>query len=361
MPDALGEAYRDRGGIGKARGLIQDLAPDRSLKFMHVCGTHEQAVARFGLRTLLPETLEIIPGPGCPVCVTPSHEIEEAIHLTKEGVMVITYGDMMEVPTSEGSLSDAKTDGGEIRLVYGVGDAVQYAREHPEKEVVFFSVGFETTVPSVAHEILKGPPENFTLLASHRLIPPMMELLLGIGDLEIDGWIAPGHVATVIGAEPFELFPKFYRMPTVIAGFEPLDILVALGMLLRQIREEKPRLDNEYARSVRREGNPVAKRAIEEVFEVTRGLWRGVGWVPSSALRLRKEFSRYDARERYGVRVEPKKEILHESCHLVIGGKLRAHECRLFSEGCTPGTPKGPLMVSREGACHIAYRHGALG
>jgi hydrogenase expression/formation protein HypD len=345
--------------IKRANALIQRLNPKHGLKFMHVCGTHEQAITRFGLRTLIPKNVEIIPGPGCPVCVTPSNEIEEAITLAKEGITVMTYGDMMRVPSSEGSLFDTKTDGGEIKIVYGISDAIRYAREHLGEEVVFFSVGFETTVPSVASEVLRGLPDNFTLLTSHRLIPPMMELLLGIGDLAIDGWISPGHVATIIGTEPFELFPRQYRMPTVIAGFEPLDILMALAMLLRQVRDGEPRLDNEYGRSVRRDGNPKAIKVMEEVFEVTSGFWRGVGMVPFSALRLRDEYSNYDARERHGIEIKPKRDILHESCHLVINGKLRAVDCKLFGE-CTPENPKGPLMVSREGACNIAYRYGSM-
>lgn len=292
--------------------------------------------------------------------MTPSNEIEEAISLAQRGVTVMTYGDMMMVPSSEGSLSDTKTEGSEIRIVYSIGNAIGYAKKHPDEEVVFFSVGFETTVPSVAHEILKGIPENFSLLISHRLIPPMMELLLGIGDLSIEGWICPGHVATVIGAKPFELFPEYYHMPTAIAGFEPLDILMALAMLLRQVHDGKPRLDNEYGRSVKREGNPKAIKVMEEVFEVTSGFWRGVGMVPFSALRLRDGYSHYDARVRHDIEIKPKRDILQESCHLVINGKLRAEECKLFSEKCTPESPMGPLMVSREGACNIAYRYGSV-
>lgn len=360
LPATLGEAYRDKAMMAKAEALIHRLAPSKNLKFMHVCGTHEQAITRFGLRSLIPKNIEIIPGPGCPVCVTPSHEIEEAIVLARNGVTVTTYGDMLRVPSSDGSLSDSKADGGGIKIVYGVGDAVKYAKEHKDEDVVFFSVGFETTVPSVAHEILKGPPDNFSILVSHRLIPPMMELLLGIGDLAIEGWICPGHVATIIGSEPFELFPNQYRMPTVIAGFEPLDILMALAMILKQVRDGSPRLDNEYGRSVKREGNPKAKKEMEAVFEVASGYWRGVGNVPFSALKVREEYSEYDARKRHSIGIKPKKDILHENCHLVINGKLRAEECRLFSNGCNPENPKGPLMVSHEGACNIAYRYGKL-
>jgi hydrogenase expression/formation protein HypD len=327
---------------------------------MHVCGTHEQAITRFGLRTLIPENIEVIPGPGCPVCVTPAEEIEEAISLAKDGVSVLTYGDMFRIPGTGGSLAGEKARGGDIRVFYSVKDAVDFAAKNPGKDVVFFSVGFETTAPSVAAEVLSGPPPNFSLLISHRLIPPMMELLLGIGDMHIDGWICPGHVATVIGSKPFEIFPKVYRMPTVISGFEPIDVLMSLIMLLRQIQSNQPRVDNEYSRSVRPEGNIRARKLIEEVFEVVSGEWRGIGRVPHSAYKLRKEFREYDARDKYGVKVEPKKDILMESCHLVINGKLKPGECPLFSKTCTPQSPRGPTMVSTEGACNIYYKYGTL-
>lgn len=340
--------------------MLRKLAPEYKLKFMHVCGTHEQAITRFGLRTLIPENIEVIPGPGCPVCVTPAEEIEEAILLAKQGVSVLTFGDMFRIPGADGTLAGEKAQGGDIRIVYSIKDAVEYAHSHPEKDVVFFSVGFETTAPSVAAEVLNGPPENFSLLVSHRLIPPMMELLLGIGDMRIDGWICPGHVATVIGTEPFELFPRVYNMPTVISGFEPIDILMSLIMLMTQVQSKKPRVDNEYSRSVKPKGNPRAKKLLEEAFDIVGGQWRGIGKVPFSAYKLKKEFKEYDAREKYGIKIESKKDILMESCHLVINGKLKPQECPLFSKTCTPQTPKGPTMVSTEGACNIYYKYGAL-
>jgi hydrogenase expression/formation protein HypD len=351
--------FRDREMAHRAAALIRRLAPESGLKFMHVCGTHEQVITRFGLRALLPKNVEIIPGPGCPVCVTPAKEIEEAISLAEKST-VLTFGDMFRIPGATSSLAATKAKGGDVRVVYSVKDAVDFAKENPGKEVVFFSVGFETTVPTVASEILNKPPENFSLLVSHRLIPPMMELLLGIGDVHIDGWLCPGHVATIIGAEPFRLFPTAYGMPTVISGFEPLDVLMSLVMLLKQVKEGKPRLDNEYSRSVREKGNPRAKKMMEEVFEVTSGYWRGIGRVPSSALKLREEFAEYDARKKFGVKVEEEKDILLESCHLVINGKLRPEECPLFSKACTPATPRGPTMVSSEGACNILYKYGGL-
>lgn len=354
------DMFRDKELARKAGKAIEKLAPEGKIKFMHVCGTHEQTITRYGLRTLIPKNIEIIPGPGCPVCVTPAEEIEEAILLAKKGMTVMTFGDMFRIPGFGSSLANAKAQGGDIMVIYGVKDAVDFARANPGREVVFFSVGFETTVPSVAAEVLNGPPENFSLLVSHRLIPPMMELLLGIGDMRIDGWICPGHVATIIGVEPFSLFPRVYGMPSVISGFEPIDVLMSLIMLLRQVREKKPRLDNEYSRSVNEEGNTRAKNLMDEVFEVTSGHWRGIGRVPHSALKLRAEFAEYDARKRYRVKVENKKDILMESCHLVINGKLKPDECPLFSKICTPQTPRGPTMVSSEGACNIFYKYGAL-
>lgn len=344
----------------KATSLVRKLALGHQLKFMHVCGTHEQAIAKAGLRSLLPENLEVIPGPGCPVCVTPANEIEEAISLAQRGATLMTYGDMFPVPGVESSLASAKAKGSDVRIVYGIHDAVEFARGNPEKEVVFFSVGFETTVPSIASEILNSPPENFSLLVSHRLIPPMMELLLGIGDLRIDGWICPGHVASVIGAEPFEIFPRNYRMPTVISGFEPLDILMSLIMLLKQVKEGKPCVDNEYSRSVKYEGNTKAMQLMEQVFEVTSGYWRGIGRVPFSALKLRSEFSHYDARKKFNIKIDEKKDLIMESCHLVINGKLKPQECPLFAKTCTPQTPRGPTMVSAEGTCNIYYKYGTL-
>ncbi len=354
------EMFRNKEMAMKARAFIHKLAPSYHLKFMHVCGTHEQVITKYGLRALLPETVEVIPGPGCPVCVTPASEIEEAIAIAKQGVTLLTFGDMFRIPGFTSSLAETKARGGDIRVVYSVRDAVELARASPDVEVVFFSVGFETTVPSIASEILNSPPENFSLLVSHRLIPPMMELLLGLGDIHIDGWICPGHVATIIGEEPFRLFPATYTMPTVISGFEPLDVLMSMVMLLKQVREGKPRLDNEYSRSVKRNGNPKARRIMDEVFEVTGGNWRGIGRVPFSALRLREEFSQYDARRKFGVEVEEKKDILFESCHLVMNGKLKPDECPLFSKTCTPQTPRGPTMVSSEGACNILYKYGGL-
>jgi hydrogenase expression/formation protein HypD len=338
---------------------IQGLTPCHSVKFCHVCGTHEDAITRYGLRALLPENLDVIAGPGCPVCVVPSAEIDEAVFLAQNGEVIATFGDMFRVPGSSTSLQEAKAFGGDIRIVYSVRDAVEMAREEPSKDFVFFAIGFETTAPATAVEILKQPPENLSFLISHRLIPPVMELLLGVGDLHIDGFIAPGHVSTIIGMKPYQIFPTAYHMPTVIAGFEPLDVLFALSMLLKQVSRGEARLENEYRRSVTWEGNAKAKGLIEKVFEVVSGHWRGIGRVPFSALELKEEFSKYDAREKYNIKTGSSKDLLPGcNCHLVLIGRIKPTECKLYGSICTPSSPYGPCMVSNEGTCRIWYKHG---
>ncbi len=338
---------------------IQGIAPPYGVKFCHVCGTHEDTITRFGLRSLLPERVDVIAGPGCPVCVVPSAEIDEAISLAQSGVTIVTFGDMLRVPASAMSLQDARASGGDVRIVYSPRDAVKMAKQEKEREFVFFAIGFETTAPATALEVLNGPPENLSFLVSHRLIPPVMELLLGLGDLHIDGFIAPGHVSTIIGMKPYEIFASAYRMPTVIAGFEPLDVLFAVSMLLKQIREKEARLENEYTRSVTWEGNPRAQRLIRKVFDVASGPWRGIGRVPGSTLKLKEEFSDYDARKRYEIKTEPSRDLLPGcSCHLVLVGRIKPPECKLYGKVCTPASPRGPCMVSNEGTCRIWHKYG---
>jgi hydrogenase expression/formation protein HypD len=346
--------FRDPALAKKAADHIRNLAPSHSIKFCHVCGTHEWTITHYGLRSLLPESVDVIAGPGCPVCVLPAAEIDEAIFLALKGVTLVTFGDLLRVPGSEGSLQEARASGGDVRIVYGLGDAVKMAEREPDKDFVFFAIGFETTAPSTAVEVLNKPPENFSFLVAHRLIPPAMELLLGVGDLHIDGFIAPGHVSTIIGIKPYEIFPKAYYMPTVIAGFEPLDVLFALSMLLQQMKDGKARLENEYKRSVTWEGNIKAQKLMQHVFNIVDGHWRGLGKLPLSALALKKEFAMYDARKKYGIRIERSRDLLPGClCHLVMIGKIKPPECSLYMEACRPQTPKGACMVSIEGTCRI--------
>ena len=354
--------FRDSTLARKVVAKISEIASTLpyNVKFCHVCGTHEWTITHYGIRSLIPKKIDVIAGPGCPVCITPAAEIDNAISLALEGVTILSFGDAIRVPGSRMSLLTAKAQGGDVRVVYSVTDAVKIAKKEPSKEFVFLAIGFETTAPSTAIEVLEAPLRNLSFLVVHRLIPPAMEMLLGIGDLHIDGFIAPGHVSTIIGLKPYQIFPQAYGMPTVIAGFEPLDILVGILMLLRQVKEGKARLENEYIRSVSPEGNVKAQRLLQRAFDITSGYWRGLGRIPFSALTLREEFSNHDAKRRYSLKARQVRELLPSClCHLVIIGKVKPPECSLFMKVCTPETPKGPCMVSVEGTCNIWARHGS--
>jgi hydrogenase expression/formation protein HypD len=334
---------------------IKGVAPKKGqVKFCHVCGTHEWTITHFGLRSLLPENVEVIAGPGCPVCIVPAAEIDEAVQLSQKGVVMTCFGDVLRVPGSQSSLLEAKAAGSDVRIVYAVSDAVEMAKQEPNKQFVFSAVGFETTAPITALEALGDLPKNFSFLVSHRLIPPAMELLLGVGDLQIDGFIAPGHVSAIIGLKPYELFTRVYRMPTVVAGFEPNDVLMSIYLLLKQFSESDARLENEYSRVVKPEGNPKAVEMMKKAFTVTAGNWRGIGRLPESALQLREELKEFDAREKFGVHVKEGKDINFGcECHLVIIGKIKPKECPLFLKSCTPAKPVGACMVSSEGTCSV--------
>ncbi|MGF3521581.1 MAG: hydrogenase formation protein HypD [Candidatus Bathyarchaeia archaeon] len=347
--------YRDPQLARQIAAKIREDTPQTGdFKFCHVCGTHEWTITHYGIRSLLPKNVEVIAGPGCPVCIVPAAEIDEAVLLAKKGVVVTCFGDLLRVPGSDGSLLDAKAQGADVRVVYSLTDAVSMAKKEPEKEFVFFAVGFETTAPTTALEVIARPPENFSFLIAHRLIPPAMELLLGVGDLQIDGFIAPGHVSAIIGMKPYELFPKVYRMPTVVAGFEPIDVLMGIYMLVKQLKEKTARLENEYARVVKWEGNPKALEIMNRAFTVTSGNWRGIGRLPDSAYKLRGEFADYDAHAKFNVKIEQGKDILLGcECHLVIIGKIKPDKCPLFMKACTPQKPVGACMVSSEGTCRV--------
>ena len=352
------QKFRDPELAKKVAEHIKKNAPKHKTKFCHVCGTHEWTITHFGLRSLLPETVEVIAGPGCPVCILPAAEIDEAIELAKRGVTVTTFGDLIRVPGSDTSLQQTKAEGADVRIVYSPRDAIEMAKKTPDKEFVFFAVGFETTSPTTAVEVLSNPPENFSFLVSHRLIPPAMELLLGIGDLQIDGFIAAGHVATITGLKPYEGFPKSYKMPTVAAGFEPLDVLFALDMLVQQVKEGIARLENEYKRVVTWEGNTKAQRLVEQVFDVADGNWRGLGKLPMSALALKEKYAKFDARKKYDLHIEESRDILKGClCHLVMIGKIKPPECPSYLTKCSPEAPKGACMVSNEGTCRIWAKH----
>lgn len=351
--------FRSRGLARRCIQAIEELSSGEEYTFMHVCGTHEQSITRHGLRSLLPANIRLIAGPGCPVCVTPASDVDAAVELAEQGKVVLTYGDALRVPGSELSLAQAKARGADVRVVYSIREAVKLARRSPGREFVFFSIGLDTTAPSVAMEVKRGLPANLSVLNALRLTVPVMELLLGMGDLRFEGYLAPGHVSAVIGARAYEVLAKAYGMPVVVSGFEPLDILLSVAMLVKQLREGEARVENEYTRAVSYEGNLIAQRVVEEVFEVATVHWRGIGRVPFSGLRLREEFSGFDARERYGLEQRSGRDIRPGcSCHLVITGKLSPQECTMFGRACTPAKPYGPCMVSSEGTCNVAYRYG---
>jgi hydrogenase expression/formation protein HypD len=327
---------------------LHELA-DRDLTFMHICGTHEVAIARHGLRKLLPEKLKIVMGPGCPVCITPQGEIDAALELVERGCIVTTYGDLLRVPGSRGSL---ESSGGDVRVVQGVHKAVEIARE-TDREVVFISVGFETTAPTIAATILTRPPDNFSILSCHRLVPPAMRWLLQQGEAKLEGFMLPGHVCTVMGYTEYEQFP----VPQVVAGFEPEDILLGLLMLVEQVREGIHRIDNAYPRAVCREGNIKAKQVMFDVFEPADVEWRGFPVIPQSGLRLKPEFSCYDAQKKFGLTFKHVSKHSACICDKVLRGISQPSDCKLFDRGCSPRTPVGPCMVSHEGACKIWHTY----
>jgi hydrogenase expression/formation protein HypD len=350
--------YRDATLAKHITQKIRETAPkEGSVKICHICGTHEWTITHHGLRSLLPTNVEVIAGPGCPVCIVPASEIDEAVQLALKGVAITCFGDVLRVPGSQKSLLDAKAEGADVRVVYSVSDAVKMAQEETSKEFAFLAIGFETTAPSTAVEILNGTPRNLSFLVSHRLIPPAMQLLVEMKDLNLNGFIAPGHVSTIIGLDPYEIFPKVYRIPTVVAGFEPLDLLFSIYMILKQLSEGTPRLENEYTRAVHREGNLKAQEMMRKTFDVTDGNWRGLGSIPASKLTLPKEYNNLDAHLKHGVKIEHGVDIQPGCrCHLVIIGKIKPTECPLFMKACTPRKPVGACMVSSEGTCRIWSR-----
>jgi hydrogenase expression/formation protein HypD len=352
-----------------ARTLAGEIAaaaePGRHYKLMEVCGGHTHSIYRYALDELLPDQVELVHGPGCPVCVIPMGRVDDAIAIARRpGVLFACFGDMLRVPGSDSCLLDAKARGADVRMVYSPLDALRLARENPDREVVFLAIGFETTAPSTALTLLRARAEgvrNFSCLCCHVTIVPPLRALLESPDLRLDGFIGPGHVATVVGARPFEFIPARYGKPIVIAGFEPLDILQAILMLLRQLSEGRREVENQYTRVVPYEGNPRALAAIREVFELRPHFeWRGLGFISQSGLRLASAFAEFDAERRFevpGVRVADPKAC---QCGEVLKGAIKPWECKVFGTACTPERPIGTCMVSSEGACAAYYNFGRV-
>ena len=330
---------------------------------MEVCGTHTVAAFRSGLRSVLPETLRLVSGPGCPVCVTPVNYVDRAVAMASIAeVTVATFGDMVRVPGSTTSLERARAGGADVRVVYSATDALEIARRNPGRRVVFLGVGFETTAPGTAwtiQEARRDGVENFGVFCAHKTMPEAMAALASGGELRIDGFMCPGHVSTVIGARPYEFLARDFGVPCVITGFEPTDILEALLMLVTQRLEGRAEVEIQYARSVRPEGNPAARRLIDEVFEPCDVEWRGLGCIPGSGLRIRASFAAHDA-ERWFPDPEAPPPREHPGCICgdVLRGAREPAECPLFARVCTPDSPVGPCMVGAEGACAIWYKYG---
>lgn len=346
-----------------ARGLIETihrLAPEHAT-LMEVCGTHTVAIARNGIRDLMPEGLRLASGPGCPVCVTCNRDIDTVIALARiPNVTITTFGDMTRVPGSTSSLLEEQAAGRSVEIVYSPLDALAFAKAHPEREVVFVGVGFETTTPLVAMAIKRAKAmglSNFTVFAAHKNMPGALELLVGDPTLELDALILPGHVSTIIGAEPYRFLAEKYGIPGVITGFESVDVLQGIAMLVRQLHEGRAEIEIAYARGVMPEGNPVALAAIDEVFETCTATWRGLGDIPGSGYRIRDEFANFDAVRRFEPDVEPTRDPKGCRCGDVLRARIAPNECPLFRTVCTPENPVGPCMVSSEGSCAAYYRY----
>ena len=331
------------------------------VRIMEVCGTHTVAIARNGIRDLMPEGLRLASGPGCPVCVTCNRDIDTVIALARiPNVTITTFGDMTRVPGSTSSLLAEQAAGRSVEIVYSPLDALAFAKAHPEREVVFVGVGFETTTPLVAMAIKRARAmglSNFTVFAAHKNMPGALELLVGDPTLELDALILPGHVSTIIGAEPYRFLAEKYGIPGVITGFEPVDVLQGIAMLVRQLHEGRAEIEIAYARGVMPEGNPVALAAIDEVFETCTATWRGLGDIPGSGYRIRDEFANFDAVRRFEPDVEPTRDPKGCRCGDVLRARIAPNECPLFRTVCTPENPVGPCMVSSEGSCAAYYRY----
>ena len=355
---------------GLASRIAEAAVPARNYHLMEFCGGHTHAISRYGLSDFLPANVCMVHGPGCPVCVLPIGRIDLAIQLALErGAILCSYGDTLRVPASGGlSLLKAKARGGDIRMIYSAADALKAARANPQREVVFLAIGFETTTPPTALVIRQAHAEglqNFSVLCNHVLTPAAITHILEspevrqYGTVPLDGFIGPAHVSTIIGSRPYEHFAEEYRKPVVIAGFEPLDVMQAILMLVRQLNQGRAEVENEFTRAVTREGNLKAQALVSEVFELRRSFeWRGLGEVPYSALKIRSSFARFDAEHRYELHYQPVPDNKACECGAILRGVKKPRDCKIFGTLCTPENPMGSCMVSSEGACAAHYTYG---
>lgn len=340
---------------------LTELMDNRTIHLMEVCGTHTMSVYRHGIKQVLPKSIHLLSGPGCPVCVTPTEIIDAVIELTNiPNVILTTFGDIIKVPGSKTNLRKLKGQGAEIHIVYSSLDALEYARKYPNKKIVFIGVGFETTAPTIAATILLAEKENirnYYVLSAHKVIPPAMRALVEDKEIQIDGFICPGHVSSITGAKIYEFLAKEYHIPCVVAGFESLDILLAIEMLIRQIYEKRALVEVQYNRSVSWNGNQKAQLVLEQVFEPMDDNWRGFGVIPRSGLKLKSNYSQFDAFKKFSIKLIESQQPTACICGDILRGMKLPDECKLYRRICTPENPIGPCMVSSEGACAAFYKY----
>lgn len=360
MAENKADAYRDP---QLAKGLVEQIRTRsrRPIRLMEVCGTHTVSLFRSGVRSLLPETITLLSGPGCPVCVTAQGEIDAFVELAQRpGTIVTTFGDLLRVPGSGASLQETKAQGADVRIVYSAADALAIAQANPEKEIVFLGVGFETTAPTIAAALLgarQSSCANFSIAAAHKTVPAALDALLDGPDLEVDGLILPGHVSVMIGVDGYRPFFEKTKLPCVVTGFEPTDLLMGIAELVTQIETDRPRLHNAYPRAVTEAGNPKAMGLLSMVFEPADVQWRGLGEIPASGLVLRSDFSEFDALRRFDIQIENAPEPKGCACGQILTGIQIPPQCPLYKTACTPVHPVGPCMVSSEGTCAAYYRY----
>jgi hydrogenase expression/formation protein HypD len=334
----------------------------KKARFMEFCGGHTVTIFRYGIRQLLPPTIEMVSGPGCPICVTANADLDKAMALAEiPGVIIATFGDMLKVPGSRSSLEKAKAGGAEVQTVYSTTDALDIAKANPDKPVVFLGIGFETTAPTVAASILQAEEQkikNYYALSLHKVCPPVIRALLDSGEVELEGLVCPGHVSTVIGSHPWEFIANEYGIPCVISGFEPLDILQCVEMLVEQVERGEARVEIAYKRGVRPEGNRIALKLMEGVFEPSPARWRGMGEIAGSGLKIRERYRSFDAEAVFDIKTAPAVEHKGCICGEILRGVKTPDDCKLFGKACTPRNPVGPCMVSAEGSCSAYYLYG---
>ena len=357
------DEFRDAEMVREIARRIEELSGSPA-RIMEVCGTHTMSAARFGLKSLLPEDVKLVSGPGCPVCVTDQTDIDAFLALGSDSRNVLaSFGDMLRVPGTETSLEKLRAEGADVRIVYSPLDAVDLAEKHVDRNVVFFGVGFETTMPTVAVALLAARERNlgnFSVLCVHKTMPSALRALLESGEMAVAGLLCPGHVTTIIGAQAYEFIPREFGIPCAVTGFEPVDMMLGIEAILRQISEDRARVDNVYTRAVRENANPRAKELLDKVFEPCDARWRGLGVIPGSGVRIREEYADLDASKRFAEAFENLPAVHRTPCRCgdVLRGAIEPLDCAQFGTACTPLQPLGPCMVSSEGACAAAYRYG---